>query len=171
MCEALGINLTVRNGQASDMAAALQDGQIDAFPFCAGVPIAPYSEIETTNKVRFFTFSADELKKIKAALPEVSDSAVLKGTYEQLGEDHKTLGLYNFAIAHKDVSEDLVYGVMKSVMKNNSQIVKEHKAAKETLYQKWDRNGFLPFHPSAIRYFKEKGLTIPKKLIPAEHNG
>jgi TRAP transporter TAXI family solute receptor len=171
MFKALGIDLTIRNGQASDMAANLQDGLIDAFPFCAGVPIAAYSELETTNKVRFFTFTDDELKRIKAALPELSDSVIPKGTYKQQTEDHKTVGLYNFAIANKDVPEDLVYAVVKTVLENNAQMVKGHAAAKETLLQNWSRNGFLPFHPGAIRYFKEKGISVPKHLLPPEYKG
>ena len=171
MFKAIGIDTTFRNGQASDMSANLQDGLIDAFPFCAGVPIAAYSELETTNKVRFFTFTDDELKKIKAALPELSDSVIPKGTYKQQTEDHKTVGLYNFAIANKDVADDLVYAVVKAVMENNPQMVKGHAAAKETLLANWNRNGFLPFHPGAIRYFKEKGITVPKHLIPPEYKG
>lgn len=169
--KALGIDTTIRNGQASDMAANLQDGLIDAFPFCAGVPIAAYSELETTNKVRFFTFTDGELKKIKAALPELSDSVIPKGTYKQQTEDHKTVGLFNFAIANKDVPEDLVYAVTKAVLENNPQMVKGHAASKETLTENWNRNGFLPFHPGAIRYFKEKGINVPKNLIPPEYKG
>lgn len=171
MFKALGINTTVQNGQASDMGAGLQDGLIDAFPFCAGVPIPIYSELETTNKVRFFTFSADEIKKLKAAMPELSDSVIPKGTYKQQTEDHKTVGLYNFAIANKDVADDLVYAVVKAVLENNPQMIKGHAASKETLTQNWNRNGFLPFHPGAIRYFKEKGITVPKHLIPPEYKG
>jgi TRAP-type uncharacterized transport system substrate-binding protein len=117
----LGVNTTVRNGQASDMAANLQDGLIDAFPFCAGIPIAAYSELETTNKVRFFTISDDELKKLKAALPELSDSLIPKGTYKQLTADHRTVGVFNCAIAHKDLPDDLVYAVVKAVLENNPQ--------------------------------------------------
>ena len=164
--KALGIDTTIRNGQASDMAANLQDGLIDAFPFCAGVPIAAYSELETTNKVRFFTFTPDELKKIKAALPELSDSVIPKGTYKQMTEDHTTVGVYNFAIAHKDMPEDLVYNIMKAVLENNPQMVKGHAAAKETVLQNWNRNTFLPFHPGAVRYLKEKGINVPKHLLP-----
>ena len=171
MFKALGINTTVQNGQASDMGAGLQDGLIDAFPFCAGVPIPVYSELETTNKVRFFTFSEAEIKKLKAALPELSDSVIPKGTYKQQTEDHKTVGLYNFSIAHKDVADDLVYAVVKAVLENNPQMIKGHAASKETLTQNWNRNGFLPFHPGAIRYFKEKGITVPKHLIPPEYKG
>lgn len=169
--KALGINTTIQNGQASDMGAALQDGLIDAFPFCAGFPIPVFSELETTNKVRFFTFTADEIKKLRTAMPELSESTIPKGTYKQQTEDHKTVGLYNFAIANKDVADDLVYAVVKAVLENNPQMVKGHAASRETLLENWNRNGFLPFHPGAIRYFREKGITVPKHLIPAEYKG
>jgi TRAP transporter TAXI family solute receptor len=165
MFKVLGVNTTIRNGQGSDMAAGLQDGLLDAFPFCAGVPIAAFSELETTNKVRFFTYTDEEIRKLKAALPELSDSVIPKGTYKQLTEDHKTVGVYNFAMAHKDVPEDLVYGIMKAVLDNNAQMVKGHASAKETLVENWNRNTFLPFHPGAVRYYKEKGINIPANLI------
>jgi hypothetical protein len=166
MFDALGIKATIRNGQASDMAANLQDGLIDAFPFCAGIPIAAYSELETTNKVTFFTFTDQEIATLKKAMPELSDAVIPKGTYKQLATDHKTVGIYNFAIAHKDVPEDLVYAVTKTVMENNALLVKGHAAGKETLPENWNRNTFLPFHPGAVRYFKEKGINIPKHLLP-----
>ena len=166
MFDALGIKVTIRNGQASDMGANLQDGLIDAFPFCAGIPIAAYSELETTNKVTFFTYTDDEIAKLKKALPELSDSVIPKSTYKQQTADHKTVGVYNFAIAHKDVPDDLAYAVTKAVLENNAAMVKGHAAAKETVTENWNRNTFLPFHPGTIRFFKEKGITVPKNLLP-----
>lgn len=165
MFKVLGVDTTIRNGQGSDMAAGLQDGLLDAFPFCAGVPIAAFSELETTNKVRFFTYTDEEIRKLKAALPELSDSVIPKGTYRQQTEDHKTVGVYNFAIAHKDLPEDLVYGIVKAVLENNPQMVKGHASAKETLVQNWNRNTFLPFHPGAVRYYREKGINVPANLV------
>ncbi len=161
----LGVDTTIRNGQASDMAANLQDGLIDAFPFCAGIPIAAFSELETTNKVRFFTFTDDEIKRLKTALPELSDSTIPKGTYKQQTEDHRTVGVFNFGIAHKNLPDDLVYAIVKAVLENNAQMVKGHAAAKETLVENWNRNTFLPFHPGAVRYYKEKGIAVPANLI------
>jgi TRAP transporter TAXI family solute receptor len=166
MFKALGVDVTVRNGQASDMAGNLQDGLIDAFPFCAGIPIAAYSELETTNKVTFFTYTDDEIARLKKALPELSDSLIPKGTYKQQTADHKTVGVFNFAIANKDVPEDLVYAVTKAVLENNPQLVKGHAAGKETVTENWNRNTFLPFHPGTVRYYKEKGINIPKNLLP-----
>jgi hypothetical protein len=164
MFKTLGIDTTVRNGQGSDMAANLQDGLIDAFPFCAGVPIAAYSELENSTKVRFFTFTDDQIKKMKTAMPELSDSVIPKGTYKQQTEDHKTVGVYNFAIAHKDLPESLVYAVTKAVLENNPAMVKGHAASKETVVANWDRNTFLPFHPGTVKYLKEKGINVPDKL-------
>jgi TRAP transporter TAXI family solute receptor len=165
MFKILGVGTTIRNGQGSDMAMGLQDGLLDAFPFCAGVPIAAYSELETSNKVRFFTYTDEEIRKLKAALPELTDSVIPKGTYKQLTEDHRTVGVYNFAMAHKDVPEDLVHGIVKTVLENNAQMVKGHASAKETLVENWSRNTFLPFHPGAARYYREKGVKVPAHLI------
>lgn len=166
MFDALGIKATIRNGQGSDMAANLQDGLIDVFPFCAGVPIAAFSELETTNKVRFFGYTDDEIAKLQKAMPELSVSVIPKGSYKQQTEDQKTVGVYNFAIAHKDVPDSLVYAVVKAVLENNEEMVKGHGASRETLTENWNRNTFLPFHPGAVKYFQEKGIAIPEKLLP-----
>ena len=164
MFKVLGIEATIRNGAGSDMAASLQDGLIDVFPFCAGIPIAVYLELEKTNKVTFFTFTEDEIVRLKAALPEISDSTIPKGTYRQLTADQKTVGVYNFAIAHKDVPHDLVYAIVKTVLENNAMMLRGHPAAKETVIGNWNRDTFLPFHPGAIRYYREKGIELPAKL-------
>jgi len=165
MFETLGIKATVRNGQASDMASQLGDGLLDAFPFCAGLPIASYTEIEAQRPVRFFTFTDAEIAALKQKMPELSDAVIPKGTYKTLTEDHKTVGVFNFFIAHKDLSDDLAYRITKAVLENNDAMVKGHGAAKETVIGNWKRNGFLPFHPGAVKYYKEKGIEIPRPLI------
>jgi TRAP transporter TAXI family solute receptor len=164
MFRVLGIDTTIRNGRASDMAANLQDGLIDAFPFCSGVPVAAYSELETGSKVRFFTFTDDEIRRLRAALPELSGSLIPRGTYRQLTEDHRTVGVFNFAIAHRDLPEDLVYGIVKTVLENNARMVRGHAAAKETVLANWSKNTFLPFHPGAVRYYREQGVEVPAHL-------
>jgi hypothetical protein len=162
--EALGLKVTIRNGSASDMIGQLGDGLIDAFAFAAGVPIAAYTEIEAQRSVVFFTFTDAQIATLKQKLPELSDSLIPKGTYKSLTADHKTVGLYNFFIAHKDMPEDLAYRITKAVLENNGTLVKGHSAAKETVAENWTKNAFLPFHPGAVRYYKEKGIAIPVRL-------
>ena len=164
MFEALGLKVTIRNGSANDMAGQLGDGLIQSFAFAAGLPIAAYSEIEASRPVKYFTFTDAEIKTMQAKMPELSASVIPKGTYKTLTEDHKTVGLYNFAIAHQDLPEDIAYKVVKTVLDNNDAMVKGHAAAKETILANWKANTFLPFHPGAARYFKEKGIEVPANL-------
>ena len=44
-----------------------------------------------------------------------------------------------------------------------------HKSSSETLAANMVNNSFMWFHPGAIRYFKEKGIEVPKHLIPPEY--
>ena len=42
--------------------------------------------------------------------------------------------------------------------------MKALSAARETLPQNVDKNTFLPFHPGAVRYYREIGVRIPEAL-------
>ena len=165
MLEALGVKVAaIRNGGASDMTSQLGDGLIDNFAFAAGLPFPAFSEAEASHAVSFFSFTKEQIATLKQKMPELSDAVIPKGTYKTLTEDQPTVGVFNFAIAHKDVSADLVYGIVKAVMENNPRMVQGHSAAKETLPQNVIKNTFLPFHPGAVRYFEEKGFKIPANL-------
>ncbi len=160
MFEALGLDVKVRYGGASDMGGQLGDGLIDVFAFCAGVPISAFSAIEASRPATFFTYTADELAKLRKAMPELTDSTIPKGTYKSQDADHKTLGLFNFFIVHKDLPDSLVYELTKAVMENHPRMVQGHSASKETVPANAVNNTFLTFHPGAARYFKEKGIKL-----------
>jgi hypothetical protein len=165
MMEALGIKVSaIRNGGASDMTSQMNDGLLDAFGFAAGLPFPAFSEAEASNPVNFFAFTPAQIATLKQKMPELSDAVIPKGTYRTLTEDQPTVGVFNFAIAHKDVSADIVYGIVKAVMENNPRMVQGHAAAKETLPENLTKNTFLPFHPGAVRYFEEKGFRIRPDL-------
>jgi TRAP transporter TAXI family solute receptor len=158
--EALGIKATIRNGGASDMASQLGDGLIDAFCFAAGNPIPAFSEIESQRPVNFFAFSAEEIAKVRKAIPEVAVTVIPAGTYRTQKADMNTVGLFNFAVAHKDLPDSLVYELTKAIMESNPEMVQGHAAAKETLPANAAKNDFLTFHPGAAKYFKEKGVAL-----------
>ncbi len=167
MFETLGIKANWRFGQASDMQNQLADGLLDVFAFAAGLPIAAYSEIEAQRPVRFISFTDAQLGALKKAMPELSDSTIPKGTYKTLAEDQKTVGVYNFGIAHKNLPDDVAYKIVKAVLENNDRMVKGHSAAVETVAANASRNGFLPFHPGAVKYYQEKGIKLNPAAMPA----
>ncbi len=164
--EALGMKATIRNGQGADMGGQLGDGILDAFCFGAGLPIPIFSQLDAEKEVVFFTWTDAERDTIKKKMPEFSDTVIPKGTYKTQAADQKTLGLYNFGIAHKDMSDDVAYQITKTILENNEAMVQGHSAAKETLAANADRNSFLPFHPGAARFYKEKGIKLNPATLP-----
>jgi TRAP transporter TAXI family solute receptor len=165
MLNALGVKATIRYGGASDMGSQLGDGLIDVFAFCAGLPISAFSEIEAQRPVNFFSFTDAQIATLKKAMPELSDSMIPKSTYKSMPGNQKTVGLFNFFIVHKDLPDDLVYEITKAVMENNKRMVQGHSAAVETIPVNAIKNGFLTFHPGAVRYFKEKGIKLDPKAL------
>jgi uncharacterized protein len=162
--EALGISANISNTGASDAAGQLKDGLIDTFAFAAGLPIGAFSQLAAEAQVTTFAFTAEEQAKLLATFPEVAPFTIPAGTYTGQTDEQLSVSMWNFAIAHKDLPESLAYEITKLVMENNERMVQIHAAAKETLPENYVNNSFLPFHPGAVRYFEEKGYSIPEAL-------
>lgn len=162
--EALGVKARISNTGAADAASQLKDGLLDAFVFAAGLPVGAFSQLAAEADVVTFGFTPEELAKILEAFPEVSKFVIPGGTYTVQPEDQQSVAMWNFAVAHRDMPESLAYEITKLVLENNERMMQIHAAAKATLIENWENNGFLPFHPGAVRYYEEKGITIPAHL-------
>lgn len=162
--ETLGVDARLSNTGAADAASQLKDGLIDAFVFAAGLPIGAFSQLAAEADVVTFSFTPEEHAKILEAFPEVASYTIPGGTYSVQPEDQSSVAMWNFAVAHRDMPESLAYEITKLVLENNARMLQVHAAAKTTLAENWDNNSFLPFHPGAVRYYEEKGITIPANL-------
>jgi uncharacterized protein len=52
------------------------------------------------------------------------------------------------------------------VYENQRDLVRSSPVFAETVVQNVDKNTFLPFHPGAVRYYREIGIKIPDALVP-----
>jgi uncharacterized protein len=77
---------------------------------------------------------------------------------------YRSVGVYNFAVGRSDLPEDLAYNLVKAVYDNQPRLVSSTDSAKETIPQNILKDTFLPFHPGAVRYYREIGITIPDAL-------
>ena len=88
---------------------------------------------------------------------ELTQSRVPAGTYPSLLRHYQTVGLYNFAVAHADLPNDLVYNIVRVVFEKHEEMMEVHAAAAATVPANVERNTFLPLHPGAIRYYRQIG--------------
>ncbi|WP_094463626.1 TAXI family TRAP transporter solute-binding subunit [Pannonibacter phragmitetus] len=162
--ETVGVKPVISYSGANDATSQVKDGLIDAFAFAAGVPISAFAQIAAENPVNIFGFSEDEQTKILEAMPELAAFEVPGGLYQGFPDPQGTVSLWNFAVANAEMPETLAYEITKLVMENNDRMVQIHATAAETIAENIDKNSFLPFHPGAVRYYEEKGITIPDAL-------
>lgn len=157
----------IRFGSGADMAGQVADGLLDCFAFASGVPVPAFSELETQHDVNFLGFTDAEVERITRAFPELSKGTIPEGTYRKQRGAITMVGVYNFAIGHRGLPDDLVYEIVRSIMTNHARMVQGNAAARETLPENWVKNSFLPFHPGAARWFRENGHAIPDALVMA----
>jgi TRAP transporter TAXI family solute receptor len=148
---------------------AMMDKRVGAANIPAGVPASAitqlYAQLGEKGAV-VLDFTDEQLGKIRAKYPIWTRYVIKKGTYPGQTKDINTIGQPNILVVRKDLSEETVYLVTKTVFENLQFLSNIHPATKE-LSLKEALDGLpVPLHPGAYKYFKEKGLSIPKELMP-----
>ena len=144
-------------GEWAELAAQVHTRSLDALAVAAGVPFPSFIELEAKDRVRYIPLSSEQLATLRLAMPELTPSRVPAGTYPSLLRHYQTLGLYNFAVAHADLPDDLVYNIVRVVFEKNEEMMEVHAAAAATVPANLERNTFMPLHPGAIRYYRQIG--------------
>jgi TRAP transporter TAXI family solute receptor len=157
----LGINAIVQHQTWENLVSQMMDRQVDGAFSAVGSPFPVLAELDARGVIEFIEPTSDEVAVVRNQVTEITPSIIRAGTYRSLARDYKTMGLYNFAVAHKDMPDDLVYQIVKTVFDNQAELVKAHPVATDTVPANIDRNTFLPLHPGAIRYYREIGVTVP----------
>jgi uncharacterized protein len=157
----LGIAADIRFGAVEQMAAQMADGKLDGVVIASGFPIPALAELDAKQPVDFVQPSSEHSSIVRNKLPEITPSLIPAGTYRSRVQEYHTFGLYNFAVAHKELPDDPIYKSVRAVFDNRDELMKAQSSAKETLPENVDRNSMLPLHPGAVRYYRELGITVP----------
>jgi len=155
----------IQHGAWDNLGQQLAERELDGAVAAIGAPFPALAELDAQQTIDFVAPSPEQVANIRKQLPEITPSTIAAGTYRSLTTDYPTIGLYNFAVAHKDLSEDLVYRIVKAVFENHAELVKAHPLAKETVPEYIGRNTLFPLHPGALRYYREKGIAVPPAAL------
>jgi TRAP transporter TAXI family solute receptor len=162
---ALGVEAEIRHGALDALEADLLSGAIDAFAYAGGTPLPAFTEIATARPATIFGISAEAFETLSRADATLAADEIPAGAYPGQDAAVPTVATWNFAIANAAVPDDLAYGIMKAVLED-PRLRAVHPSAAETVVVNWDKDTVLPFHPGAVRYLEEKGITVPAALLP-----
>ncbi len=139
---------------------ALQDGSIDAAFIVAGAPTNAVTALAATNKVYLVSLDDEHINKLIEASPYYSKNVIAADAYG-MDEDATTVAIGAVVIANDSVSDTDVYNFLTGVFDNLDDLA--HDKAKELSLEFATSVTSVPYHPGAVAYFADKGITVPGK--------
>jgi TRAP transporter TAXI family solute receptor len=149
------------NGQYlsySESAEAFKDKHIDAFIATAGIPNAAIMDVSTQNDIRILPIPADVSAKIIKKYPFFAAVTIPANTYKGVTQDVPTVAVNAVLIAGNQLKPEMVYQLTKALFENQAELASAHAKGKEVSLKYAVQGVSVPFHPGAVKYYKEKGL-------------
>jgi TRAP transporter TAXI family solute receptor len=148
---------------ATESAGALKDRKIDAFVWDGGLPTAAVLDLAATPGIKAYLIPhGDAVSKMVAKYgPIYFVGTIPKGVYRGIEQDTPVAALTNLLVAHERMDENQAYQITKLLLERTDDLVAVHKAATEITLKSAGLGSPVPFHPGALRYFKEKGVKVP----------
>lgn len=140
-----------------DSAENLQDGKIDAAFIVAGAPTTAVTTLAASNDVYLVSMDDEHIEKLIADSPYYSKNVISKDAYG-LDADVTTVAVGAVVIARNDVSDADVYNFLYGVFENIDTL--GHDKAKELSLEFASSVTAVPYHPGAVAYFADKGITV-----------
>jgi uncharacterized protein len=143
---------------------ALKDRKIDAFFWVGGLPTAAVSDLAHSPGVKIKL--VDHANLVGAMNKKYGnlyvEDRIPKDTYKGMDADNRQATVMNLLVAHQNMDEKTAYNIVKAVFDHRDELIRVHKEAEnfklET--QKTAAAGGIPWHPGALRYYKEKGVKV-----------
>jgi TRAP transporter TAXI family solute receptor len=140
---------------------AIKDRKIDAFFWVGGIPTAAVTDLAATPGVKLkLVDHADLAEKMNAKYGKLYSPGKIKaGSYPGLDKNNAITEVWNLIVTGDKMSNEDAYAIVKTLVEKKADIVAVHKEAESfSLDNQVQTRSPIPFHPGALKYFKEKGV-------------
>ncbi len=144
--------------KSSEQAEALCDDKFDATFWAAGLPNGAAQEATTTCDVTIIPMDDEISKAVLAAYPAFAPATIPGGIYRGNDNDIPSFGPKGTLVSSTEVSEDIVYQLVKAVFENLDSFKKLHPAFGSLTPEEMIGTALVaPLHDGAVKYYKEQG--------------
>jgi hypothetical protein len=141
-----------------DAAQQFIDGHIDGLMFLTVTyPYAPVLNVNAQRSVKFLSIPDEKIAAL-TKFQGVESHTMPPGIYK--GQDYpvKGIAVRSHVIVRSDMPDEVAYVIVKTVMENFKRYPIVYKAMEMLKQADLSRDVGIPFHPGALKYYKEKGL-------------
>jgi len=144
---------------AGEHSQALCDNNIDAFVYPVGHPSGNIQEATTGCDSVVISVDNEAIRALVAERPYYRMATIPGGMYRGTSEDVTTFGVGATFVSSSNVSEEIIYQVVKAIFENLDQFRGLHPALANLEPAEMIADGLsAPLHDGAARYFREAGL-------------
>ncbi|MBY0354431.1 MAG: TAXI family TRAP transporter solute-binding subunit [Rickettsiales bacterium] len=155
----LGVFKSASQFRATEQTKKLCDNKIDAFVFATGHPNGSIQEVTSSCPARLISVEGPEIEQLIQEYPYYAPATIPGGMYAGNPNDVATFGVKATLVTTKDVDDELVYQVVKSVFDNFDDFKTTHPILSTLTKRAMIENGLTaPLHAGAKRYYREAGL-------------
>ena len=115
-----------------------------------------------TKEVSLVSLDDEHIEALIKKSPYYSKCVIGKDVYKT-AEDTVTVAVGAVILVKDSVSEDAVYKICKDIFDNASGLVSSHAKYGELSLEFASSIKSVPYHAGAVKYFAEKGITVPGK--------
>jgi TRAP transporter TAXI family solute receptor len=140
---------------------ALKDRKIDAFFWVGGVPTAAVTDLAATPGLKMKLIDhADLAEKMNAKYGKLYTGSVIPpNSYPGYDKPNQNTDVWNILVTGQKMTDDEAYQIVKTLVERKADLVAVHKDAESfSLDNQLQERSPVPFHPGALRYFREKGV-------------
>jgi uncharacterized protein len=142
---------------------AIKDRKIDALFWVGGVPTPAITDLAATPgiKIKMIDHGDGAAKMRDKYGPIYVKNRILANAYPGDEKETTNVDVWNLLVVPQNADEKLVYDIVKTLFEKKADLVRVHKDAQFLdLANQMTGASPVPFHPGALRYFKEKGLKV-----------
>ena len=141
-----------------ESAEGIQNGTLDACFVTAGVPNSALQELAFTSGLILIPVDDDAAEKICSKYGYYTKTTIPGGTYKGTDNDTQALAIKATLAVNSSLDENIVYEMTKALFENLNTLGDAHAKGKEVSAAAAVTGVSVPFHPGAIKYYKEIGL-------------
>lgn len=146
--------------KAPDAVAAIIEGRADAYIYPSSSP--PMMQLKTASGYYAVPVEPGPAKKMLKELLGYTYETIPVGYNGVIERDTPALAYYTTIFFRDDVADDVVYTLIKAALGHREEYGRVHPTLKDVDASRAATIVGVPFHPGAIKYYKEIGVWTPE---------
>jgi len=141
----------------SDGVSLVKDGHAHGFFLITTIPASSIMDLAADRKIRLLSLPEEKIKELQKINAGYLKRVIPKGTYPGVDYEVHGVGTFTNLIISAKLPDDLVYKITKTLANNLPRFGDVVKDMKGVTPKDLALDIGVPFHPGALKYFKEIG--------------